>query len=568
VTGGSASVAPPSEGERTTGFRLWIPITILGAAQFVMVLDSSVMNVSISQIVADLDTTVAGVQLAITMYTLVMAAFMLVGARLGDIYGRDRIFAIGLMVYGLGSFITAISPNLPVLLLGWSLVEGIGAVMVIPAIAALIVANYEGRMRALAYGLIGGIAGAAVAVGPLIGGWVTTEFSWRYVFLGEDVVVIAILLFRRQMRAAARPQSPPKLDYVGAALSAAGLGLAVYGILKSSEWGWVEPRGTPEIAGHELTPFGFSPVPFLILGGIVLLAVFAWWEERCERRGQDALLDRGLLKIVRLRAGLSTLLMQQLILMGTFFVLPVYLQVVLGLDAFETGKRLLPMSVTMLLAALTGPRLADRFAPKRVAQLGLAALVLGAFGLLSTIDVELNDRGFAISLAVFGIGVGLLVSQLGNVIMSSVDESKTNVAGGLQGTAQNLGAALGTALIGSVLIAGLTTGFTSNIASDTSLPTEVRTRIVSAAEEGIDVVTVDQVQTQAEAAGLPADQAQAVADDYGEAQLDALKRSLLAVAFLGVAAFWFTRRLPGKEGSIRAAGGAPRAVAANAEPAD
>ena len=154
--------------------RKWIPILILGAAQFVMVLDSSVMNVSISQIVADLDTTIQGVQLAITAYTLVMAAFMLVGAKLGDILGRNQAFAIGLAVYGLGSLTTSLSPNLAVLLVGWSLIEGLGAVLVIPAIAALIAANYEGKNRALAYGIIGGVAGAAIAAGPLIGGWVTT----------------------------------------------------------------------------------------------------------------------------------------------------------------------------------------------------------------------------------------------------------------------------------------------------------------------------------------------------------------------------------------------------------
>ena len=221
------------------GVRRWLPLIILAAAQFVMVLDSSVMNVSISQIVADLDTTVTGVQGAITAYTLVMAAFMLVGAKLGDIWGRDRAFAIGLAVYGLGSLTTALSPNLYVLLFGWSLVEGLGAVLVIPAIAALIAANYEGKDRAFAYGIIGGVAGAAIAVGPVIGGWVTTYYSWRYVFVGEVVIVIAVLLVRKRMQPAPRPEHPPKLDFVGAALSAAGLGLIVFGILQSSTWGWV-----------------------------------------------------------------------------------------------------------------------------------------------------------------------------------------------------------------------------------------------------------------------------------------------------------------------------------------
>ena len=356
--------------------RRWLPLAILAAAQFVMVLDSSVMNVSISQIVDDLDTTVTGVQLAITAYTLVMAAFMLVGAKLGDIWGRDRAFAIGLAVYGVGSLTTALSPNLGVLLIGWSLVEGLGAVLVIPAIAALTAANYEGKDRAFAYGIIGGVAGAAIAVGPVIGGWVTTNFTWRLVFVGEVVVVLVILVVRKQMQPAPRPEHPPKLDVLGAALSAAGLGLIVLGILQSSSWGWLQPIDAPTIGGKEITPLGFSLVPFLIVGGVFLLWFFSMWEERRERLGQDTLLERALLRIESLRAGLATLMSQQLVLMGTFFVLPVYLQVVLGLDAFETGKRLLPMSLTMLIAALTGPKLSARIAPRLVVQIGLAAMVI------------------------------------------------------------------------------------------------------------------------------------------------------------------------------------------------
>jgi MFS family permease len=232
------------------------------------------MNVSISQIVADLNTTVTGVQSAITLYTLVMAAFMLVGAKLGDILGRDRAFGLGLAVYGLGSLITALSPNLTVLLIGWSGIEGLGAVLVIPAIAALTAANYEGKERAFAYGMIGGAAGAAIAAGPLIGGYVTTTWSWRYVFVGEVVVVIAVLIVHRRMKRAPKPDHPPKLDYGGAALSAVALGLIVFGILKSSVWGWITPIDAPTINGHEITPLGFSLVPFLIIGGFVVLGCF------------------------------------------------------------------------------------------------------------------------------------------------------------------------------------------------------------------------------------------------------------------------------------------------------
>jgi EmrB/QacA subfamily drug resistance transporter len=524
----------------------WFAIAILASAQFVMVLDSSVMNVSISQIVADLDTTIQGVQLAITAYTLVMAALMLAGAKLGDILGRDRTFAIGLAIYGLGSLTTALSPNLAVLLIGWSLIEGLGAALVIPAIVSLIAATYSGRQRALAFGIIGGVAGAAVAAGPLIGGWVTTELSWRYVFAGETVIVAVILILRRRMPRAPAVERRPRLDVVGVALSALGLGLAVYGILKSSQWGWVEPLGALTIGGREITPFGFSVVPFLILAGLGCLAAFATWEEQRERKGRDTLLDRSLLRIEHLRAGLTTLMMQQLILLGTFFVLPVYLQVVLGLDAFETGKRLFPMSVTMFAAAMAGPKLAAGFAPKRVAQAGLLALVGASIILLGTIDVELDEIEFALALAIFGVGAGLLLSQLGNVIMSSVDPAKTNEAGGLQGTAQNLGASLGTALIGSVLIAALTSGVVERVEQNPAVPADLRERVAQIAQKGIPVVPVEDVEQAALDEGFPPDQAKALADDYGDAQLHGLKRAIGAVAIFALLSLWFTRRLPGR----------------------
>jgi EmrB/QacA subfamily drug resistance transporter len=537
----------------------WLPIAILASAQFVMVLDSSVMNVSISQIVVDLDTTIQGVQLAITAYTLVMAAFMLAGAKLGDILGRQRTFAIGLAVYGLGSLTTALSPNLAVLLIGWSLVEGLGAALVMPAIVSLVAATYSGSQRALAFGIIGGVAGAAIAVGPLIGGWVTTELSWRYVFAAETAVVICILLLRNRLQRAPAIDPRPRLDLLGVALSSLGLGLVVFGILKSSQWGLIEPRGALTIGGREITPFGFSVVPFVILAGLGCLGAFVLWEERRERSGRDTLLDRSLLKIGQLRAGLTTLMLQQLILLGTFFALPVYLQVILGFDAFETGKRLFPMSVTMFIAAMAGPRLAAGFAPKRVAQAGLLALAAASLLLLATVDVELDETEFALALALFGVGAGLLLSQLGNVIMSSVRPEQTNEAGGLQGTAQNLGASLGTALIGAVLIAGLTNGLTQRIEENPAIPVPVRERVAEIAQEGIPIVPVADVEQAAVDGGLPADQAQALAEDYGDAQLQGLKRAILAVAVFALLSLWFTRGLPGR---------APPALAAQAPPHD
>lgn len=523
----------------------WTAVGILAAAQFVMVLDSSVMNVSISQIVEDLDTTIQGVQLAITAYTLVMAAFMLVGAKIGDIWGRERAFAIGLAVYGAGSLTTALSPNLPTLLFGWSLIEGLGAVMVIPAIAALIAANYEGKDRALAYGIIGGVAAAAIAVGPVIGGFVTTTWTWRLVFVGEVFAVVAILLLRGRLKPSPRADPAPRLDVVGAALSAIGLALAVFGILGSSSWGWIWPKGALTIGGNEITPLGFSVVPFLILGGLVFLGLFAMWSERRESRGEDALVDLSMLSIAPLRAGLTSLGMQQLILLGTFFVLPVYLQTVLGLDAFETGLKLLPMSATMLVAALVGPKIAARRSPRRVVQGGLVALAIAAFGLVGTVDVTLDSIAFALALAVFGVGVGLLASQLGNVIMSSVAPHQTNEAGGLQGTAQNLGASLGTALIGAIMLGALSGGFAARVSENPALSPDLQATLTElATTEGLDVLPIAQVEELLLAAGVPPDEASAITTDYGAAQVDALKVALLAVSIFAILGLWFTRRLP------------------------
>jgi MFS family permease len=510
-----------------------------------MVLDSTVMNVSISQVVADLKTTVSDVQLAITAYTLVMAAFMLTGAKLGDIWGRRRAFSIGLAIYGVGSLTTALSPNVGVLLIGWSGIEGLGAVLVIPAIFALTAVSYSGRERALAYGLLGGIAGAGAAAGPLIGGFVTTVLSWRVVFAAETVVVLVLLTVVHRI-AEHRPERPPTLDRVGVALSALGLGLTVFAILKVSAWGLFVPTGALTIAGTKITPFGLSVVPFMIFAGLVVLGSFFRWEEHRERAGLTPLLRPDLLKIPQLRAGLSTIVSQYLILAGTFFVLPLYLQLVLGKDALQTGVKILPISITMMLAAMLGPRLATRTSPRRVVQIGLAFLFVSILGLMATISPSLSSLPFAISLAGFGVGIGLSISQLGNVVMSSVGESRSSEAGGVQGASQNLGQSLGTALIGAVLLTGLTTGFHERVLADPAIPQPLQQQIVSGTEEGLPMVSQAQFQAAVEQAGVSGAQAASLNAYYNESQIDALKRALLLASGFALVGLWFARMLPGE----------------------
>jgi MFS family permease len=521
-------------------------ILVLGTAQFVMVLDTTVMNVSITQVVDDLDTTVPAVQLAITAYALVMAAFMLTGAKLGDMRGRRRIFAIGLGVYGAGSLITALSPNVGVLLFGWSFVEGIGATLVIPAIAALTAANYTGRERALAYGLLGGIAGAAVAAGPLIGGFVTSALTWRVVFAGETVVVVGILLFGIRHVKDSPTVSGERIDVPGVALSALGLGLVVFGILKSSSWGLVTPTGALTINGTEITPFGLSVVPFIIAAGLIVLMAFRRVEQHQVRAGRSPLLSPNLLREnQQLRSGLSMFVTGYLIMAGSFFVLPLYLQLVRGKDAFDTGVAILPISVAMMIAALVGARIADRASPRRIVRIGLAVLFVGLIGLMSTISPSLTTPLFSISLALFGAGIGLVVSQLGNVVMSSIDESRSSEAGGLQGAAQSLGSSLGTALIGAVLLAGLTSGFHDRIRADSSIPGEVQGQIVNGTQQGVPMISKAQAESAAKEAGLSADQTKDVVDSYSDAQIEALKKAVLAAAAFSLVALWFAGDLPG-----------------------
>jgi Na+/melibiose symporter-like transporter len=333
---------------------------------------------------------------------------------------------------------------------------------------------------------------------------------------------------------------------VGAGLSALGMGLTVFGILKISQWGLFTPIGALTIGGTKITPFGFSVVPFLIVGGIVVLGLFSRFEGRQVRHGRTPLLQPDLLRIPQMRAGLSTVVSQYLILAGTFFVIPLYLQLVLDKNALETGLKILPISVTMMLAAVLGPRLAVKMSPRKIVEIGLGILFVAVVGLMASIAPELKSWVFFVSLALFGAGIGLVISQLGNVVMSSVGPERSSEAGGVQGVAQNLGQSLGTALIGAVLLTGLTTGFQDRVQANPAVPPDLAQKIVNGTEEGLAMVSQPTVEKQATDAGLPPKQVDALVKDYGDAQVAALKRALLVASLLVLVGAWFARALPGE----------------------
>src|SRR6478672_1594402 len=356
-----------------------VVLLTLASAQFLMTLDTSVMNVSIATVAKDVGTTVTGIQTAITLYTLVMAAFMITGGKIGQIIGRKRAFTIGCVIYGCGSMTTALSPSLPVLLIGWSLLEGLGAVLILPAIVSLVASNFDREARPRAYGLVASAAAVAVAVGPIVGGLFTTYLSWRYVFAGEVLLVIAILALSGRI-ATGEAERKAKLDLVGTALSALGLGLIVFGILRSGTWGFVRAR--PEAPEW----IGLSPVIWLILGGGAVLALFVAWENRLLARGREPLVDPSILRVPVLRGGLTSFFFQYFLQGGMFFAMPLFLSIALGLSAIETGVRLLPLSFTLILAAAGIPKVFPDVSPRRVVRLGFLAMFAGLAVMVAALE--------------------------------------------------------------------------------------------------------------------------------------------------------------------------------------
>ena len=516
----------------------WMPLVALSTAQFVMVLDQSVMNVSISQLVDDFDTTVTTIQAVITLYCLTMAMLMLTGGKIGDILGRRRTFVIGLIIYACGSALTAVAPTVTVLALGWSILEGVGAALVMPAMVALVAGNFEGSERKVAYAVLGGMAGAGIAVGPIVGGWATTELSWRVVFVGEVVLVLFILATTHFVVDSIRPGPKPQLDGVGSVLAATGLGAVVLAVLQSSTWGWVQPKDSP------IEPFGFSLTLFVMAGGGLLLWSFVRWQHHREATGQDPLVHLSMLKIPVLRSGLLGLLSQNLILMGIFFTIPLYLQIVLGYDALETGIRMLPVSITMFITSAVGSRLSGRFSIRTIVRAGLWTTLAATLALLATVQPTLDEGSFKLAMAVLGVGMGLISSQLGNVVQSSVDASGRGEAGGLQFTGQQLGSSLGVALIGAIVLTGLTGAFVSKVEDDARISEDVQAQVSVAVGNGIDFVPSDQIAVAAQEAGLDGATSQAVVEDYEDASLTALKSGLLAAAFLALLSLASTGALP------------------------
>jgi MFS family permease len=472
-----------------------------------------------------------------------MAAFMLTGGKLGDKWGRSAAFRIGSVVYGVGSLTTALAPDLTVLMLGWSLVEGLGAILVIPAIAALAAINYSGRDRVIAFSALGAITGFAAAAGPLIGGLMTTYASWRYVFVGETVIMLLVLL------ASGRIKDQPgdralRIDLLSVVLSASGMAILVYAVLQSKTWGWLVPLDPPEVAGVTLAPFGVSPVAYLIVVAIIVLGWFVRRQRKLESTGRVPLLKVSMLRIPALRSGLTMFLAQYFAIAALFFVVPVYLQTILGYDALQTGLKILPLSIGLILFSVLGSRLSTVRSARNIARIGQFTLGLGLLLVFVSVQPELTDLLFATGMFVVGAGFGLLASQLGNVNMTSVSADDTSEVGGLQGTFQNLGSSFGAAVVGSVFILLLTSGFGAAVAGSTTLADDVKQQVIDSTASGAPIISQQQAEQAVLDAGGSQDVAEEVAQTYADTQVQSLRQSIFLVFALTLLGILLARGLP------------------------
>ena len=498
---------------------------VLPLAVFIVVIDTTIMNVSIGALVDDLDTDIGGVQSAIALYSLVMASFLLTGAKLGDILGRRRAFAGGLVLYGIGSAGTALSVDLTTLIIFWSVIEGLGAALLFPTVQALVRTHFDGLQRAKLYALIGSTVGAGAAVGPVVGGVLTTLLTWRVAFVLEVVVVLVALVQIRHVPTRMAGVERPKFDPVGSLLSVVGFGSIIIGILTGSR-------------------SGQGVVWPLVLAGLFLVAVLVWWVRRRERRGGSPVFRASLLTISDFRAGVLLTLLQQFVIGGFLLITPIFVQLVLEYSALQSGLVILPLSLSMFVTSNQVPRIQDRFRSRSLLQFGIVLMVCGIAGVWFAIQPRTGALPLVPGLFLIGVGLGFAISQLNNLILSAVSVDEASEAGGINTTASQFGISLGTALAGTVMLLGFTTNFSAR-ADESKVLTPVERQIVAdALEEDARIISNTELEELLEE--NPSDPAyrREVLRINTEARPDALRLALIGPLVAGLIGLGVSTRLP------------------------
>lgn len=535
----------PDAAEYQTGIRKWLPLIILSMALMIIIVDTTVLNVSLKVIAQDLKTDLQGLQWVITAYALTLAALTITGGRLGDIFGRKKMFMLGAIIFAAGSFLTSISQSLGMMIAGESVIEGVGAALMMPATASLLVANYKGRDRAIAFGIWGGIAGAASALGPIIGGFLTTNYSWRWAFRINIFVVIVLLAGTYFISESRDRKGNRELDFVGVLLSATGLFAFVYGIIEASTYGWFKASAPYSIFGYSFNFGGLSITPIVMAIGIILLALFAVWEQRIEAKGKMPLVSLKLFANKQFTSGASTVALMSLGMTGIIFAIPVFLQSVQNLDALHTGLALLPMSLAILIVAPTSAVLTKRFTAKRIIQTGLLIAVLSSFYLRTLIEPTATAADIAPGLALFGIGLGMVFAQASNLTLSAVPVEQAGEASGVNNTMRQIGSTFGSAIIGAVVLTTLAGGLASGVADSKQIPDAIRPQLAAFVAKDASNASLDGVQLDPQtAAKLPSDIGSVLTGITHQASADASQKAMLYTGIFLLGAFAVSFALP------------------------
>jgi EmrB/QacA subfamily drug resistance transporter len=463
-------------GPEPTGLRKWGSLLVLSLALAIIIIDTTLLNVSLETLIRELHTNLQSLQWVISAYSLTLAALTVTGGRMGDLFGRKRMFRLGAFLFAVGSFIASISRSMPVLLLGESIIEGIGAALMMPATASLLVAKYRGHDRAIAFGIWGASAAAASAVGPVLGGYLTTHYSWRWGFR-INVFVVALLLLGSVVIGDEPVAGRKKIDGLGVVLSGLGLFSVVFGIIEASSYGWIHALKPFSLAGTELALGGLSIVPFALIFGLLVLTGFAFWERHVESSGGTPIVSLRLFKNGHFVAGAAVIGVMMLGQNGLIFSLPVFLQSVRNLDAFHTGMMLLPLSAMLLLTAPTAAALTKRFDHKRLVQTGLVLNVVALLAMRQAMGVDIPLMALIPGLALYGIGMGLVQSQVNNLTLSAVPVEEAGEASGVSNTFRQVGLTLGAAIIGSILLTTIVTDLQGAVQSSPQIPGAAKPQI-------------------------------------------------------------------------------------------
>jgi EmrB/QacA subfamily drug resistance transporter len=456
-------------------------LLVLCLALVISVIDGTVLNVSINDINRELGSNLKEIQWVITCYSLVIAALTIFGGKLGDIYGAKKMFILGAVIFGIGSAITAFAPNINFLLFGWSIVEGIGAAMMIPASSSLIVANFAPQDRGKAFGIYGASAGIGSAIGPILGGYLTTAYSWRWAF-GINLFVVAILVLSSVIVKEMEKQENAKIkiDFVGVLLSSFSLVTLSYGIIESSDYGWWKATKPVEFLGKTIDTLGYSITPIMIGLGIISLITFLSYEADLVKKNRQPLID---LRIFRNRQFTVGVIASGIVFSGFVgiitFGIALFFQKVLSLSAFDSGLGLVPLSVAAIIMAPLSIKISQKITAKNTVLIGLAISSLASIYLYYTLSINATRNDLILPLGMFGTGFGLLATQLSSLTLESVSRSESGVASGINGTVREVGRTFGSAIIGAAFISTFLTSFVGNI-QNSNIPQVLKSQIAQA----------------------------------------------------------------------------------------